>query len=101
MALWFERAGMVDQSVADRLAEIAPKIAVGRNTIGRIRNGEYATAINVIEAIAQAVGAPNLDALINHSPEEYEAMAQFQRLSPDEQRRALKLYESNRSIFGA
>ncbi len=91
--VWRERAGLTQQEVADHLAEMGAGLNRDRVSIARIETGKQRPAVNVLEAMVAILGAPNLTAMLDRTPEE---IGRIVSLSPKERRRFLRLLEADR-----
>lgn len=88
---WREEAGKTQQEVADALTTRG--LELDRVSIGRIEAGDQMPSIEVIEAMADIFGI-DVDTMLNVAPAEAEPLRYLRRLSPTEQKRAVRAHKA-------
>lgn len=84
------RPKMTQQAMADALAEEG--IELDRVSVLRIEAGTQMPSIETVEAMARILKT-DVDSMLNRTPDEAKAVADFRSLDPKAQRRALRFLE--------
>ena len=92
--LWRKKADLTQQRVADQLSERFPELDYSRESIQRIETGNQRPPVIVLEALVSLLGAPNLTALLDRTPEEAMEIHKIEVLPAKERQRLLRLMEA-------